>query len=128
MHGLESRGTLDCRHALHTNPCKTVEDEAMRRRRSRLAALLVLLLSLPLQARARSPPWCMTRRTGPLNMAQVAQSIIIVANQILDLTAIGDIVIAADDVRELAGIIEEASALKYDFVQLHNQVQSCSLI
>jgi hypothetical protein len=84
--------------------------------------LLVLVLSLPLQARAQFAALVYDPTNWTANMAQVAQSIIIVANQILDLTAIGEIVIAADDVGELAGIIEEASALKYDFVQLHNQV------
>jgi conjugal transfer/entry exclusion protein len=82
----------------------------------------VLLLSLPLQARAQVAALVFDPTNWSANMAQVAQSILIVANQILDLTAIGEIVIAADDVGELAGIIEEASALKYDFVQLHNQV------
>jgi conjugal transfer/entry exclusion protein len=86
------------------------------------SVLLVLLLSLPLQARAQVAALVFDPTNWSANMAQVAQSILIVANQILDLTAIGEIVIAADDVGELAGIIEEASALKYDFVQLHNQV------
>jgi conjugal transfer/entry exclusion protein len=86
------------------------------------SVLLVLLLSLPLQARAQFAALVFDPTNWSANMAQVAQSILIVANQILDLTAIGEIVIAADDVGELAGIIEEASALKYDFVQLHNQV------
>ena len=86
------------------------------------SVLLVLLLSLPLQARAQVAALVFDPTNWSANMAQVAQSILIVANQILDLTAIGEIVIAADDVGELAGIIAEASALKYDFVQLHNQV------
>jgi conjugal transfer/entry exclusion protein len=86
------------------------------------SVLLVLLVSLPLQARAQVAALVFDPTNWSANMAQVAQSILIVANQILDLTAIGEIVIAADDVGELAGIIEEASALKYDFVQLHNQV------
>jgi conjugal transfer/entry exclusion protein len=86
------------------------------------SVLLVLLLSLPLQARAQVAALVFDPTNWSANMAQVAQSILIVANQILDLTAIGEIVIAADDVGEMAGIIEEASALKYDFVQLHNQV------
>jgi conjugal transfer/entry exclusion protein len=84
--------------------------------------LLVLLLSLPLQARAQFAALVFDPTNWSANMAQVAQSILIVANQILDLTAIGAIVIAADDVRELSEIIEAASALKYDFVQLHHQV------
>ena len=86
------------------------------------SVLLVLLLSLPLQARAQVAALVFDPTNWSANMAQVAQSILIVANQILDLTALGDIVIAADDVRELSGIIEEASQLKYDFVQLQHQV------
>jgi conjugal transfer/entry exclusion protein len=93
----------------------------MRRRGVSLA--LLLCLSLPLQARAQVAALVYDPANWTANMAQVAQSIVIVANQILDLTALGDIVIAADDVRELSEIIEAASALKYDFVQLHNQVQ-----
>jgi hypothetical protein len=80
----------------------------MSRAMSRAAGLLlVLLLSLPLQAQAQFAALVYDPTNWTANMAQVAQSIIIVANQILDLTAIGEIVIAA---------------LKYDFVQLHNQV------
>src|SRR5262245_13167362 len=85
--------------------------------------LLVLLLSLPLQARAQVAALVYDPTNWTANMAQVAQSIIIVANQILDLTALGDIVIAADDVRELAEIIEAASQLRWDFTTLHTQVQ-----
>ena len=85
--------------------------------------LLVLLLSLPLQARAQVAALVYDPTNWTANMAQVAQSILIVANQILDLTALGDIVIAADDVRELAEIIEAASQLRWDFTTLHTQVQ-----
>jgi phosphoketolase len=94
--------------------------------RGRLCApgvLLVLLLGLPLPARAQFAALVYDPTNWTANMAQVAQSIIIVANQILDLTAIGDIVIAADDVSELAEIIEAASQLRRDFTDLHNQVQ-----
>ena len=92
-------------------------------KRTILGLGVLVCLSWPLQARAQvGASVVYDPANWAANMAQVAQSIIIVANQILDLTALGDIVIAADDVRELSGIIEEAYQLKYNFVQLQNQV------
>ena len=95
----------------------------MSRTRSRAASvLLVALLSLPLQVRAQFAAIVFDPTNWSANMAQVAQTILIVANQLLDLAALGEIVVAAEDVGELVVIIEEASQLRYDFVQLHHQV------
>src|SRR5215510_5356091 len=75
--------------------------------------LLVVLLSLPRPSQAQVAALVYDPTNWAANMAQVAQSILIVANQILDLTAIGAIVIAADDVFELTETTAAATALHY---------------
>jgi len=95
----------------------------MRRCQVLLALPLLWLLSLPLPARAQvGAALVYDPANWVANMAQVVQTVLIVANQILDLTALGDIVVAADDMRELSAVIEDAYALKTDFTQLQFQV------
>ena len=95
----------------------------MRRCQVLLALPLLWLLSLPLPARAQvGAALVYDPANWVANIAQVVQTVLIVANQILDLTALGDIVVAADDMRELSGVIEDAYALKTDFTQLQFQV------
>lgn len=91
------------------------------RRRQLLFGLPLLALLGPARA-AHSQALVYDAANWLANIGQFIQTLLIVANQILDLTALGEVVMAADDMRELSAVIEDGYALKIDFTQLHLQV------
>jgi len=89
----------------------------MRRSLSLLACLV--LLSLPHQARAQLLVYDPANWTA--NISQLAQTILIVANQLTDLASLGDNVVGGDDLGEIGAIIQDAQALSTDFKNLEIQ-------
>jgi len=81
------------------------------------------LLSLPQGARAQVAALVYDPSNWAANIAQLAQTILIVANQLTDLTSMGDNVVGTSDLGDIAAIIQDAQALSTDFKSLEIQAR-----
>jgi len=83
--------------------------------------VLVGLCVLPLQARAQVAALVYDPTNWTANIAQLAQTIEIVANQLTDLASMGDNVVGGDDLADIMAIVRDAEALSTDFTSLEIQ-------
>jgi hypothetical protein len=90
-------------------------------KRTLAGVLIVALLSLPLQARAQVAALVYDPSNWAANIAQLAQTILIVANQLTDLASMGANVVGGDDLGDIAAIVRDAEALSADFKSLEVQ-------
>jgi conjugal transfer/entry exclusion protein len=94
-------------------------------RRAVLALVLVLGLGVP-QAHAQGIP-VFDAANLVQNLVTAIQTVIIVANQVLELTGLDEIVLGDDfsgDMEALGAIVQEAQGLSYDVGSLQAQIQT----
>jgi hypothetical protein len=91
----------------------------MRRGLGMVAGLM--FLSVTSQAQAQVAALVYDPSNWAANIAQLAQTILMVANQITDLTSLGDTVVGTSDLGDIAAIVEDAQALSADFKSLETQ-------
>jgi len=88
-----------------------------------LVALVLLAIGTPQRVQAQLP----VTDVGNLlaNTAQLAQAVLMVANMVLELTPLGEIVLGDEfsgDLESLGTIIQEAQGLSYDVASLNSQI------
>jgi len=93
----------------------------MKRGVSMLACLA--LLSVPHPARAQVAALVYDPTNWAANIAQLAQTIVIVANQLTDLASLGDTIVGTSDLGDIAAIMQDAQALSTDFKSLEIQAR-----
>jgi conjugal transfer/entry exclusion protein len=94
-------------------------------RRLLMGCLLLLFLGLPQQARAQSLVLDVANLAQ--NVIQAVQTVLIVANQVLELTGLDEIVLTDGyeaDLEALTDIITTARGLSYDLGALQGQIQT----
>ena len=90
-----------------------------------LVALVLLAIGTPQRVQAQLP----VTDVGNLlaNTAQLAQAVLMVANMVLELTPLGEIVLGdefSSDLESLGTIVQEAQALAYDLSSLNSQIST----
>jgi len=88
-----------------------------------LVALVLLAIGTPQRVHAQIP----VTDVGNLaaNTAQLVQTILMVANMVLELTPLGEIVLGDEfsgDLESLGTIVQEAQGLSYDVASLNSQI------
>jgi conjugal transfer/entry exclusion protein len=92
----------------------------------RLGLLVLLLVLMAPRAQAQGIP-VFDAANLVQNLVTAIQTVIIVANQVLELTGLDEIVLGDDfsgDMEELGAIVREATGLSYDIGSLQAQIQS----